>query len=239
MTMRISRDPEPWEDDLSSETREELAYLRNQPTVSREEDPNDWLSLILEHLRRSPGERLDRWTVFVNSVLRLERRGRKGVEFFPRQVLQVFTDCGVAFVLVGMGAAYLQGVPYPTYNTDVMLKPDRDNMKRAKNAVRMLGNGPATDQQRTKEQPADPIRRFDTAAGSVSLVPALPDVGGYEQLRQQANRLDLGKGLAVWAAALEDVIRSKEALGRSLDGAHVLMCRETMRAQYGRKSWIP
>ena len=235
MTMRISRDPECWEGDLSNETRGELAYLRNQPTVSREDDPNDWLSLILEHLRRSPGERLDRWAGFVNSVLRLERRGRKGVEFSPRQVLQVFTDCRVVFVLVGMGAAYLQGVPYPTYNTDVMLMPDRDNMERAENAVRMLGNGPATDQQRTKEQPAYPIRRFDAAAGSVSLVPVLPDVGGYDQIGQQANRLDLGKGLAVWTAALEDVIRSKEALGRSLDGVHVLMCRETMRVQNKRR----
>lgn len=213
MTMRISHEPDHWEDDLSSETRAELAYLRNQPTVSREEDPNDWLSLILEHLRRSPEDRLDRWAGFVNSVLRLEMRGGKNAGFSPRQVLQAFTDCRVVFVLVGMGAAYLQGVPYPTYNTDITPMPDRDNMERANNAVRALGSGPSTGRQRTKELSTDPIRRFGTAAGSVNLVPALPDVGGYDKLRQQANRLDLGTGLAVWAAALRGCDSQQRSIG--------------------------
>lgn len=235
MTMRIGHEQEHWERHLSPGTREELAYLRSQPTVSREEDPNDWLSLILEHLRRSPRERLDRWAGFVNSVLQLERRGEDGVEFSPRQVLEAFTDSGVVFVLVGMGAAYLRGVPYPTYNTDVTPMPDRDNLKRAENAVRMLGNGPGTERQSTKKRSAGPVRRFDTAAGSVNLVISLPGVGGHQELMREATRLDLGEGLVVWTAALENVIRSKEALGRSLDGVHVLMCRETIRAQRNYK----
>ncbi len=41
--------------------------------------------------------------------------------------------------------------------------------------------------------------------------------GGYEDLSPRAVRFDLGQGLVVPAAALEDVIRSKEAANREKD----------------------
>ena len=58
---------------------------------------------------------------------------------------------------------------------------------------------------------------------------------------EHADLLDLGEGLSVWVASLEDVIRSKENAERSLesernrDALHVMMCKETVqaRAKYG------
>lgn len=238
MTMRIDQSPEPWESSLSADARADLAYLRNQPQVPQEEDPNDWLSQILAHLRHVPRERLDRWERFSRSVLQynFRRRGLPRVEFSPRQVLQTLTDHQVAFVMVGMGAGYLQGAPYPTYNTDITPMPG-PNLEKTGRALRSLDAQPLqVDERGTVDRPNLPgFTRLATSAGMVNVVSALPGVGDYEQIMGNAEDMNLGGGLSVWVAALEDVIRSKQTLGRSLDGVHVLMCQETIRAkeEYG------
>ena len=68
-------------------------------------------------------------------------------------------------------------------------------------------------------------------------VDALPGVGGYGRIMERADLMELGGSLSVWAAALEDVIRSKETVQRfrqidgTLDALHVMMGKETLRAK--------
>ena len=243
--MRISRSPQPWEDTLDEESRQFLAYLRSIPPVTEEEDPNDWLSQICGNLRRTPEERLEGWTRFSNEALwhKAQLIGVPHVDFSPRGVLRALSEQDVAFVFVGMGAGYVQGAPYPSTNTDFTPRLDPGNLRKVEQVLRGLAARPLKhDLWHPVEDPnVAGFRRVLTSAGMVNVVDALPGVGNYHRLMEHADLLDLGEGLSVWVASLEDVIRSKEDVERSLesdrsrDALHVMMCKETVqaRAKYG------
>ena len=81
------------------------------------------------------------------------------------------------------------------------------------------------------------FRRLMTTAGMVNVVDEPWGLGGYNQVIANADCLKVDEGLAVWVTLLEDVIRSKEAMGdmtgrsshsRTRDGLHVLMGNETL-----------
>ena len=93
--------------------RRSWLFLRSIPPVPEEDDPNGWFHQIYDHLKRSPKERMERWVWFVDGALRYQNqlRGRPHVKFDPVRVLRTLVDHGVVFVVVGMGAGYLQGTP--------------------------------------------------------------------------------------------------------------------------------
>ncbi len=242
--MRISPTPQPGEERLNRESREFLAYLRSVPPVPRKDDPNDWLWQIRDHLRRSPAKRLERWASFADGALRINshRLGLPHVSFDPLQVLRTLTAQGVAFVMVGMGAGYLQGAPYPSYNTDITPRTDPANIARIEQALVGLHARPLDrDEWGPVAEPTLPgFRRLLTVAGMVNVVNALPGVGGYDQVMENADLLDVSDDLSVWVAALEDVVRNKEAMSNmterprhshTMDSLHVLMGKETLAAK--------
>ncbi len=85
--------------------------------MPEEDDRNGWFLQICEHLRRSPRERMERWVRFSGDALQRwnDRHEVPDVRFDPVRVLRALSDAGVVFVMVGMGAGYLRGVPYPSY----------------------------------------------------------------------------------------------------------------------------
>ena len=245
MKMGISQTPLPGEEDFHEETKAFLAMLRSLPPVSVEEDPNDWLSQICGNLRRSPAERLSRWSAVANEALWHKARlmGVPHVGFAPGRVLRALSEQGVAFVLVGMGAGYVQGAPYPSANTDVTPLLDVENLRGVDRALGALAARPLKHDlwSRVDAPVRAGFRRLLTSAGMVNVVDALPGVGDYQRLMEQADVMDVGRGLAVWVASLEDVICSKENVERadeserSRDALHVMMCKETVaaRTKYG------
>ena len=240
--MRISETPLPGEGGFSEETKAFLALLRSIPPVPEEDDLNGWFHQIQDHLKRSPRERLARWAWFCGDALRRSsaRYGVPHVRFDPVRVLRTLSDHEVVFVMVGMGAGYLQGAPYPSYNTDITPRMDRGNIARLERVLALLEAGPLeTDEWGPVTEHTLPgFRRLMTSAGMVNVVDALPGVGGYEQIMDHAGCFEVADGLSVAVASLEDVICSKQAVGalivgtppysRMVDGVHVLMCNETL-----------
>jgi len=51
---------------------------------------------------------------------------------------------------------------------------------------------------------------------------------GYDDLRREASRERVGRGLVVSVASLRDVIRSNEAAGRDKDLAQLPLMRRTL-----------
>ncbi|MDE0232117.1 MAG: hypothetical protein OXI56_09315 [bacterium] len=163
--------------------------------------------------------------------------------------MSTLTDRGVEFVFVGMGAGYLRGAPYPSYNTDVTPSMESDNLARVEEVLEVLEARPLERDEwgPVEEHALSGYRRLMTSAGMVNVVDALPGVGGYERVVAKADFWEVADGLSVWVAAMEDVICSKEAVGelivgtppygRMMDGVHVLMCKETLalRKKYGTK----
>jgi hypothetical protein len=250
MRRRIGQSPLPGEDTFHEETKAFLAVLRSIPEVPEEDDPNGWFLQICDHLKRTPIERMERWAWFADGELSYsnERHGVPHVRFDPVRVLRTLTEQGVAFVVVGMGAGYLQGAPYPSYNIDITPGSDPDNVDRMGRVLGLLKARPLEwDGWRPVAERSLPgFRRLTTSAGMVNVVDAPWGLGDYDQVLVNADRLEVAEGLLVWVASLEDVIRSKEAMrdmpGRSrssltMDGLHVLMGKETLmlRKKYASK----
>ena len=240
----------PGEDDFSEETKEFLAVLRSIPPVPEEDDPNDWFHQIYDHLKRSPKRRMERWVWFVDGALRYqnELRGRPHVKFDPVRVLRTLAGSGVAFVVVGMGAGYLQGTPYPSYNIDITPSLDHPNAARLEDALALLDARPLEwdGWEAVTNNTVAGFRQLMTSAGMVNVVDAPWGVGGYGDVMAGADRLEVAAGLTVSVASLESVIRSKKAMAdlaeriprrRTMDGLHVLMGEETLALakKYGAK----
>jgi hypothetical protein len=78
------------------------------------------------------------------------------------------------------------------------------------------------------------VLNLSTRAGHLDLSYLPSGTAGYSDLAERAERLDLGDGLAAPVAALEDVIRSKEAAGRDKDRI-VLPALRTLLAEIRRR----
>ena len=231
----------PGEDDFSDEVKEFLALLRSEEPVPAEDDPNGWFHQIRDHLIRTPAERMEWWVGFADRALHYQNqiRGRQHVKFDPVRLLRTLAAGGVTFAVVGMGAGYLHGVPYPTYNIDITPRLDTRNTGRLEVALASLDAQPL-ERDEWAPVPADQpgFRQLLTAAGMANMVDAPWGLGGYDAVIAAADMLEVADGLTVAVASLESAIRSKKAMAdmpgrtrhrRTMDGLHVLMGEENTR----------
>ena len=239
----------PGEENFSAETREVLALLRSEKPVPEEDDPNGWFHQIRDHLKQTPAERMKRWAGFADCAIRYQnrRRGYPHVKFDPVRLLRALVDGGVTFVVVGMGAGFLQGAPYPSYNIDVTPRLDTDNTARLEVVLAELDAEPLEWDGWEPVQTRQPgFRQLLTSAGMANVVDAPWGLGGYPEVIADAGELEVAEGLTVAVASLESVIRSKKAMSdmagriprrRTMDGLHVLMGEETLALanKYGAK----
>jgi hypothetical protein len=135
----------------------------------------------------------------------------------PERLLRALVEHGVEFCVIGALAAWLQGSPAVTLDLDVMPRRDLDNGDRLAEALNSLGaRSPSGDA--VPLEGADFLgwqsQRFETEAGPIDVVPHAAAIGGYEDVA--TLELALGE-FAIRVITLDDVIASKEALGRPKD----------------------
>ena len=154
----------------------------------------------------------------------------------PLEILRVLEQHGVRYVLIGAVAARLAGAPVVTEDIDVTPATDRANLERLAAALRELDA-----RLRSAADPdgvlfpvdAEMLASADmwtltTTAGDLDVCFTPSGTRGYSDLRREATRERLGKGLDVIVASLRDVIRSKEAAGRDKDLAQLPLLRRTL-----------
>ncbi len=145
--------------------------------------------------------------------------------FQPEEILRTLERYRVRYVLIGGVAATLHGSPLPTRDADVCPSPEDANLDRLAAALRDMGSrvrSPDTPEGIPFACDAAFLRQMKmlnltTRFGDLDLSFEPSGTGGYEDLASRAVRFDLGQDLVVPAAALEDVIRSKEAANREKD----------------------
>jgi hypothetical protein len=151
-------------------------------------------------------------------------------------MLRVLHEHGVRYVLIGGFAAVLYGSAQPTYDVDITPDPSADNLDRLSAALRAL----------------DARIRVDSVPGGLPFAHDAASLAGMKTLNlvTRAGDLDIalepaGVGaFASWdagatdivvldvptrVAALEDVVRSKEAAGRDKDRLMLPMLRALVR----------
>ncbi len=145
--------------------------------------------------------------------------------FQPDEILAALVRHGVRHVVIGGLAATLHGSPVLTSDADICPARDRDNLERLAAALRELG-------ARIRTQGVPEGLRFDSSAAFLSRIEVALNLTtpfgdldlsfcpagttGFEDLNAKAVAIPL-RGLAIPVAALEDVIRSKEAANRPKD----------------------
>lgn len=162
--------------------------------------------------------------------------------FRPLKILEVLAKHRVDFILVGGVATSIHGAPFPTTDVDVVPGLQTSNLDRLATALRDLNatlrdaNEPAGIQidldGRTLKRtlPDFGFLRFRTDYGYLDLLYKPAGTEGFRDLVRSAREEDVG-GVRVRIASLEDVIRSKQAVGRPRDLEQLPTLRRLLELQ--------
>ena len=158
-------------------------------------------------------------------------------EFAPEDIVRVLTSHGVAFVLIGGFAAWMQGSPIPTEDVDIVPATDRDNYARLSAAlteldahVRAEGLAPLAFSHDAESLAAAQTWNLTTKYGDLDITAVPAGTRGYDDLRRDAIEVQI-RGLHVRLASLADIVRSKEAAGRDKDRRALPVLRELVARQ--------
>lgn len=142
---------------------------------------------------------------------------------------------GVEFVLIGGLAAVLHGSPQVTFDADICPARHPENLERLAAALReMNARLRAADAPDGLHFPCDAgflaevqMLNLVTDHGDLDVSFEPSGTGGYTDLIRNASSMIL-KDRSVRVAALEDIIRSKEAAGRLKDQAALPILRRLL-----------
>jgi hypothetical protein len=143
--------------------------------------------------------------------------------FRPVELLRLLVEHDVAFIVIGGIAATVRGSPYATVDVDITPRRDRANLSRLSDALRALD-------ARVYVSPTESLRfehdghsladavvwNLATTFGGLDISFEPAGTSGYADLADRATTVDVG-GVEVTVAALEDIVRSKQAADREKD----------------------
>lgn len=145
--------------------------------------------------------------------------------FQPERLLRTLERHGVRYIVIGGLGATFHGSPLRTGDADVCPARDGENLERLAAALREMGARLRSgDTAEGVPFPCDAaflgqveLLNLTTGLGDLDLSFRPAGTGGYDDLRRAVVSYDLGEGLVVPVAALQDIIRSKEAADREKD----------------------
>ena len=157
-------------------------------------------------------------------------------ELDPERLLRTLVDHEVEFYVIGAVAAWLQGNPSVTLDLDVMPRRDIDNADRLAAALNELWRRPRGSDDPAELEGADFLgwktQSFDTDAGPLDVVPHAAAIGAFEDVATIELALD---DISIRAITIDEVIASKEELGRPKDTAALPALYATREALRRRK----
>ena len=162
-------------------------------------------------------------------------------DFDPEALLHLLSRRKVDYILIGAFAAALHGSPLPTMDLDVCPARIDDNIARLADlllvdarALWETSGAPfaSTIDEACERLNAGSLFSFETAHGRLDIVFEPAGTTGYQELARRAVRRRIGD-VDVDIAALEDIIRSKQAAGRETDLRALPVLRRLLEHQRG------
>lgn len=141
--------------------------------------------------------------------------------FDPLEALRVLVEGGVRFVVIGGFAGRLHGSPTVTNDIDICYARDERNLQALAAALvaldaRLRGAEDVSFRVEAQGLRSGDHFTFVTRAGSLDCIGTPTGTGGFDDLAGAAWRVELD-GLEVRVAAIDDLIRMKQAAGRPKD----------------------
>lgn len=123
----------------------------------------------------------------------------------PRLIFEALSRHGVDFAAVGGWAAIAHGSQRITHDVDIVAAARTENLARLEAALADLGAEALTGSS------------FATRAGGLDFFNEVPGGAAYEQIKARSVPVDLGDGLEIRIAGIDDLIAMKRAAGRPQD----------------------
>jgi predicted nucleotidyltransferase len=168
-----------------------------------------------------------------------------GGPFSPVELLGVLVEHEVDFILIGGLAATIHGSPYATVDVDIVTRRERSNLEHLSDALRAVGARGCVSAQKTLQFEHDGASISDAAVWNLATVFGGLDItyvpagtSGYLDLAERAQANDIG-GVIVRVAALEDIIRSKEAANREKDRVVLTALRRLLERTGEKRPDVP
>jgi predicted nucleotidyltransferase len=143
----------------------------------------------------------------------------------PEAAFQALVEEGVEFVLIGGLAATVHGASRVTLDIDICFRQEAGNCARLVRALGRLAAEVFPPREPPVELTAELLLRYGvfhlrTAAGRLDLLATVPGLGTFDDLAGGATSVDLS-GLTIPVLSLDQLIRSKAALGQPKDREHL------------------
>jgi len=156
--------------------------------------------------------------------------------FNPELILKTLAEHEVSYVLIGALAARLQGFPRMTADADITPATNTENLKNLAKALKKLDARVFTESvpkglafECTAENLVQSqLWNFVTSAGRLDVVFEPIGTSGYEDLMENSVEFEVFD-VHLYAAGLEDIIRSKKAADRLQDRQDIIILREILK----------
>ena len=138
-------------------------------------------------------------------------------------------ESGIRYVAIGGQAVRLHGLPRFSLDWDLLLPPrDLENLRRLNDAL-----APWLEEAVLPlgDKGENFIQTFQTPLGVVQFHLAVPGIASFEEAEAAAVELALEDGTPCRVLSLADLLRTKEAAGRSQDLVDIEFLREKQRRQ--------
>jgi hypothetical protein len=141
--------------------------------------------------------------------------------FDPYALLAALERARVSYVVIGAFARVVHGAEEVTDGIDITPSLREPNVRRLEAALASLGARRADGRELALGAEAlerEAVLVFETEKGELKVVSEPAGTrGGYDDLRRQATREPIGKGLRPAVASVADLARMLAALGREED----------------------
>lgn len=138
------------------------------------------------------------------------------------QIVELFRDQGVRFIVIGGQAEYLLGSARVTFDTDLCYLRTKENLERLAEALRVLKptlRGAPPDLPFILDAKSLALGNnftFSTIADDLDLLGYVEPIGGFEELSKNAETITYnGRPLSI--ISLDDLIRIKRHINRPKD----------------------
>ena len=160
------------------------------------------------------------------------------MSFRPDEILRILEDHGVRYVVIGGLAAALYGSGTVTFDVDVVPDSTFQNLTRLSAALDELGarirvdgiEGGLSFDHDSRSLGSMEVINLVTNHGDLDITFHPSGVSSFSEWDEHAEEAE-ALGVHFRLASLADVIRSKEAAGRSKDQIAVPILRELLRRQ--------